>query len=45
MRGASTLKSVSRRRSLVGRVPNPGGALSGRERYDPAMMRIDYENN
>src|ERR1035438_6130118 len=40
MRGASTLKRVSRRRSLVGRVATPGGASSVRERSDPAMMRI-----
>src|SRR5579863_7924098 len=40
MRGASTLKSVSRRRSLVGRVLIPGGAASVRERNVPAMMRI-----
>ena len=44
MRGASTLKSVSRSRSLVGRVLNPGGASMVRERYIPAMIRIDYED-
>src|ERR1700761_2231209 len=39
MRGASTLNSVSRNRSLVGRVANPDGACNGRERNVPAMMR------
>ena len=39
-RGASTLKSVSRSRSLVGRVSRPLGAASGRERNSPAMTRI-----
>src|SRR5580692_839870 len=45
MRGASTLKSVSRRRSLVGRVLIPGGAASVRERKVPAMMRIANQHN
>jgi len=45
MRLASTLKSVSRRRSLVGRVLNPGGPSSLREPYVPAMMRIAHQHN
>src|SRR5271166_318559 len=44
MREASTLKSVSRRRSLVGLVFNPGGASSRREPYVPAMMRIAHQH-
>src|ERR1700677_2138119 len=40
MRSASTLNSVSRSRSLVGRVAIPAGPSSGRERNLPAMMRI-----
>ena len=36
IRGASTLKRVSRSRSLVGRVASPGGACNVRERNDPA---------
>jgi len=40
IRGASTLKSVSRRRSLVGRVPIPGGASSILRRNVPAITRI-----
>ncbi len=40
IRGASTLNSVSRSRSLVGRVASPGRSPSVRERYVPAMMRI-----
>lgn len=40
MRGLSTLKSVSRSRSLVGRVSVPRGVRRGRERNWPAMMRM-----
>jgi hypothetical protein len=40
IRGARTLKSVSRSRSLLGRVAIPGGACKTRERNVPAMMRI-----
>src|SRR5438105_12321918 len=40
MRGASTLNSVSRRRSLLGRVAAPGGACNVRERYTPPITRI-----
>src|SRR5579862_3932140 len=41
MRGASTLKSVSRRRSLVGRVASPAGAWSVRDRSEPAITRMN----
>src|SRR5258707_9829568 len=39
-RGARILKSVSRRRSEVGRVSNDGGLFSLRPRYFPAMIRM-----
>jgi hypothetical protein len=44
MRGANTLKSVSRSRSLVGRVASPEGAKRERERKDPAIMRITNQH-
>src|ERR1051325_886309 len=40
MRGASTLKSVSRRRSDVGRTCIEGGLRRFRPRYIPAITRI-----
>src|SRR5882757_3236886 len=40
MCGAITLNSVSRRRSLVGRVSMPRGADSNRDLYFPATTRI-----
>src|SRR5579863_7044860 len=40
MRGASTLKSVSRKRSGVGRVFKPGKLLSRRLRNSPAITRM-----
>src|ERR1700735_312938 len=43
MRVARTLKSVSRRRSLVGRGGRPRGAISLRERYVPAITRIGFD--
>src|SRR5258706_12819689 len=39
-RGARILKSVSRRRSEVGRVSNDGGLFSLRPRYFPAIIRM-----
>jgi hypothetical protein len=45
MRGARTLKSVSRSRSLVGRVSIPAGASRVRERNVPAMIRIAPQHN
>src|SRR5438270_2233462 len=38
--GARTLNSVSRRRSLVGRMARPDGTCSLRLRYFPAMTRM-----
>jgi hypothetical protein len=40
---ARTLKRVSRRRSLVGRVASPRGAISRRERYVPPITRIGFD--
>lgn len=40
----STLKSVSRKRSEVGRVAIPGGAIRVRERNCPAIIRILHQN-
>src|SRR6185503_10900384 len=40
IRGASTLKSVSRRRSDVGRTCSEGGLFRFRPRYFPAITRI-----
>src|SRR5438046_432850 len=42
IRGARILKSVSRKRSDVGRVCSDGGLFSLRPRYLPAMIRINH---